>query len=67
MGCFPERLGDMGPLRITCRGCGREVTWPREVSIRRLGYSIGPVHAADKLKCSGCGAKGPRLFATKAV
>jgi hypothetical protein len=62
MGCFPEQIGNQLRLRIRCKACGHAVTWSTRKAIRLLGYSTGPVQAAETLRCSKCDAIGQVAF-----
>ena len=57
MACFPQQVGQMGGLTIRCQACGHKVRWDDKKAVALLGYSTGPVFAAQRLRCSACGAR----------
>lgn len=54
-----ERIGRLTrPLTISCKSCGRQVTWTVAEARRRLGGDCMVTDARRRLRCSVCAGKG---------
>lgn len=55
---YPTLRRLYGSLTIVCMGCGRRVTWPKEVAVGLLGPDLTPPEVRRRLRCGTCGARG---------
>jgi hypothetical protein len=51
-------LANAHTLKITCEGCGHEVTWTAAQAFQRLGPDAMPFDIRRRLSCSSCGVRG---------